>query len=393
MRARDHANSPRRRRRSGPGARAPVLARHARAAPPSSADLPDQGVRAALLACGSAEMEVLAPIGPDTGVARFLESRGEGLHHLCFESDDVVREVRRFIGTGVDMVDGKPRQGLAGKIAFVHPRACAKLLVELATPSAPSSLPATSLGLVAVHGKVETVGEAAQRFQDLFGMSRGFAADDGSFVQLSLAGVMLQLDAGRGRESEARVHRAPPEDGRPAGDGPAARRARRPVPGATPWDSWSPRDRAGAPRSSWSPAADGLEEDSRVRLKGQVALVTGGGTGIGRGISLAFAREGAAVAVNYQKSRDKAEETVRRSARRRAGDRPPGRRAPRGRLQAAGGLGRARVGAARRAREQRRLDDAGPARRPRSPDRRDLAARCSTRTSWARGTASSTRRP
>jgi methylmalonyl-CoA/ethylmalonyl-CoA epimerase len=158
-----------------------------------SADLPDQGVRAALLACGSAELEVLAPMVPDTGVARFLKSRGEGLHHLCFESDDVVREVRRFVGTGVDMVDGKPRQGLAGKIAFVHPRVCAKLLVELATPSEPSSLPATSLGLVAVHGKVETVGEAAQRFQDLFGMSRGFAADNGSFVQLALAGVMLQL--------------------------------------------------------------------------------------------------------------------------------------------------------------------------------------------------------
>jgi methylmalonyl-CoA/ethylmalonyl-CoA epimerase len=158
-----------------------------------SGDLPDQGVRAALLACGPAELEVLAPTVPDTGVARFLKSRGEGLHHLCFESDDVVREVRRFVGTGVDMVDGKPRQGLAGKIAFVHPRACAKLLVELATPSAHTSLPATSLGLVAVHGKVENVSEAAQRFRDLFGMSRGFAADDGSFVQLSLAGVMLQL--------------------------------------------------------------------------------------------------------------------------------------------------------------------------------------------------------
>jgi methylmalonyl-CoA/ethylmalonyl-CoA epimerase len=158
-----------------------------------SADLPDQGVRAALLACGPAELEVLAPMVPDTGVARFLASRGEGLHHLCFESDDVVREVRRFVGTGVDMIDGKPRQGLAGKIAFVHPRACAKVLVELATPSAHASLPATPLGLVAVHGKVENVSEAAQRFQDLFGMSRGFAADDGAFVQLALAGIVLQL--------------------------------------------------------------------------------------------------------------------------------------------------------------------------------------------------------
>jgi 3-oxoacyl-[acyl-carrier protein] reductase len=56
--------------------------------------------------------------------------------------------------------------------------------------------------------------------------------------------------------------------------------------------------------------AERLEEDSRLRLKGQVALVTGGGTGIGRGISIAFAREGARVALNYQKSKDKAEDTL-----------------------------------------------------------------------------------
>jgi methylmalonyl-CoA/ethylmalonyl-CoA epimerase len=158
-----------------------------------SGDLPDMGVRAALLACGPGELEVIAPMTPDTGVARFLKSRGEGLHHVCFESDDVEREVRRFIGTGVDMIDGKPREGLAGKVAFVHPRACAKLLVELATPSAGAPLPETPLALWAVHGKVEDVGAAAQRLQDLFGMNRGFAPEDGSFVQMSLAGLMLQL--------------------------------------------------------------------------------------------------------------------------------------------------------------------------------------------------------
>jgi methylmalonyl-CoA/ethylmalonyl-CoA epimerase len=158
-----------------------------------AADVPDQGVRAALLACGTTEIEVIAPTAPDTGVSRFLASRGEGLHHVCFESDDVVREIRRFIGTGVDMLDGKPRPGLAGQVAFVQPRASEKLLVELATPSAPASLPETALGLVAVHGKVESVGAAVQRFRDLFGMRQGLQAEDGSFAQLSLAEVILQL--------------------------------------------------------------------------------------------------------------------------------------------------------------------------------------------------------
>ena len=158
-----------------------------------SADLVDQGVRAALLACGSGELEVLAPMRSDSGVARFLASRGEGLHHVCFESDDVVREVRRFIGTGVDMIDGKPRPGLAGKVAFIHPRACAKLLVELVTPSARAPLPETPVALAAIHGKVEDVPAAAQHLQDLFGLTRGFAPADGSVVQLSLAGLTIQL--------------------------------------------------------------------------------------------------------------------------------------------------------------------------------------------------------
>jgi methylmalonyl-CoA/ethylmalonyl-CoA epimerase len=158
-----------------------------------SADVPEHGVRAALLACGAGEIEVLAPTNADSGVARFLQSRGEGLHHICFESDDVVREVRRFIGTGVDMIDGKPRPGLAGKVAFIHPRACGKLLVELVTPSGRADQSETPLALSAVHGKVEDVREAAQRLQDLFGMSRGFAAEDASFIQLSLAGLMVQL--------------------------------------------------------------------------------------------------------------------------------------------------------------------------------------------------------
>jgi methylmalonyl-CoA/ethylmalonyl-CoA epimerase len=157
-----------------------------------SAALPDQGVLAALLACGTSEVEVLVPTTPDTGIARFLASRGEGLHHVCFESDDIAREVRQLIGTGVDMIDEKPREGLAGKVAFVHPRACGKLLVELATPSALAPLPGTPVALAAVHGTVEDVDAAAQQFQDLFGMTRS-GSDERVVAQLSLGGLTLRL--------------------------------------------------------------------------------------------------------------------------------------------------------------------------------------------------------
>jgi hypothetical protein len=65
--------------------------------------------------------------------------------------------------------------------------------VELATPSSRAPLPETALALAAIHAKVENVGETAQRLQDLFGMSRGFAAEDGSFVQLRLGELTIQL--------------------------------------------------------------------------------------------------------------------------------------------------------------------------------------------------------
>jgi methylmalonyl-CoA/ethylmalonyl-CoA epimerase len=159
------------------------------------AEVPDQRVRAALLACGSCEIELLTPTTDDSGVARFLASRGEALHHVCFESDDVGRELRRFRGTGVDLIDPKPRPGLAGSVAFVHPKACAGILAEVVTPGRSEPLPDAPLALVAAHARVADVADGAQRFQDLFGLKRGLASADGSFVQLGLAGVMLQLTA------------------------------------------------------------------------------------------------------------------------------------------------------------------------------------------------------
>jgi methylmalonyl-CoA/ethylmalonyl-CoA epimerase len=97
------------------------------------ADVADQGVRAALLAAGDSEIELLAPTAPDTGVARFLAKRGEGLHHLCFHTPSVDRDLDALRAQNVPLLDLTPRDGLAGRIAFLHPRACDGVLVELAT--------------------------------------------------------------------------------------------------------------------------------------------------------------------------------------------------------------------------------------------------------------------
>jgi methylmalonyl-CoA/ethylmalonyl-CoA epimerase len=100
------------------------------------AEVRDQGVRAALLDAGPSEVELLEPLHPDTGVGRFLARHGERLHHVCFDTPDVAAALGDLRRRGVELIDAAPRPGLAGRIAFLHPRACAGLLVELATPPA-----------------------------------------------------------------------------------------------------------------------------------------------------------------------------------------------------------------------------------------------------------------
>jgi methylmalonyl-CoA/ethylmalonyl-CoA epimerase len=95
----------------------------------------DQGVKAALLPVGEAEIELLEPIKPESGVARFLERRGEGLHHVCLETDDIEGELARLKDEGVELIDQEPRSGLAGQVCFLHPRALHGMLVELAQPA------------------------------------------------------------------------------------------------------------------------------------------------------------------------------------------------------------------------------------------------------------------
>jgi methylmalonyl-CoA epimerase len=94
----------------------------------------DQGVKAALLTIGGSEIELLEPLGPDTPVGRFLERRGEGIHHICLQTDDIDKELAGLKTKGVELIDQEPRQGLAGRICFLHPRSTKGVLVELAQP-------------------------------------------------------------------------------------------------------------------------------------------------------------------------------------------------------------------------------------------------------------------
>ena len=96
------------------------------------AEVPDQGVRAVLLAAGESEVELLEPLDPASGVGRFLARRGEGLHHVGYGVSDIGRALAEVAGTGVRLVDERPRHGSMGaSIAFLHPADLGGVLTEL----------------------------------------------------------------------------------------------------------------------------------------------------------------------------------------------------------------------------------------------------------------------
>ena len=94
-------------------------------------DIEDQGVRAALVRVGGSQLEFIQPTDPEGGVARFIERRGEGMHHICFEVEDLAATLERLHAQGVKLIDRAPRKGLSGSIAFIHPRATGGMLIEL----------------------------------------------------------------------------------------------------------------------------------------------------------------------------------------------------------------------------------------------------------------------
>ena len=92
----------------------------------------DQGVEVAEFPVGESSVELITPVRDGTGIAKFLEKRGEGIHHVCYAVPDLDAELARLAAAGVALIDEKPRIGAGGDlIAFLHPKSTNGVLTEL----------------------------------------------------------------------------------------------------------------------------------------------------------------------------------------------------------------------------------------------------------------------
>jgi methylmalonyl-CoA epimerase len=94
-------------------------------------DIESDRVRIAFLGLGASKVELVEPTDDTTGVARFLANKGEGFHHVCIEVANLTEELTRLGIDGVELIDTAPRHGAEGPVAFLHPRSCHGVLVEL----------------------------------------------------------------------------------------------------------------------------------------------------------------------------------------------------------------------------------------------------------------------
>ena len=88
-------------------------------------------VEVAFLDAGNSALELLAPLDTTSGTARFLQNRGEGVHHICFAVDDIAATLAELRAQGMRLIDEQPRQGIHGLVAFVHPKATHGAMIEL----------------------------------------------------------------------------------------------------------------------------------------------------------------------------------------------------------------------------------------------------------------------
>ncbi len=93
--------------------------------------IPEQDVKIGFLPSGDSEIELLQPINPTSGIAQYLAKRGEGLHHICLEVDDIEATLADLKARGTQLIDQTPRRGAYGRVAFIHPKGAHGVLIEL----------------------------------------------------------------------------------------------------------------------------------------------------------------------------------------------------------------------------------------------------------------------
>ncbi|MCL7451720.1 MAG: methylmalonyl-CoA epimerase [Anaerolineae bacterium] len=95
------------------------------------AEVDDQKVRVAFLPVGESNIELVQPTSGETGIARYLEKRGEGIHHICLEVEAIEEALARLKAHRVPLIDEEPRPGAHGRVAFIHPKGMHGVLIEL----------------------------------------------------------------------------------------------------------------------------------------------------------------------------------------------------------------------------------------------------------------------
>ncbi|HMA62112.1 MAG TPA: methylmalonyl-CoA epimerase [bacterium] len=95
-------------------------------------EVPDQKVKVAMFQVGEVRIELLEPTSEKSPIARFIDKKGEGMHHIAYESDDIEKEIEQAADQGIQMIDKEPRDGAHNtKIAFMHPKSTGKVLTEI----------------------------------------------------------------------------------------------------------------------------------------------------------------------------------------------------------------------------------------------------------------------
>lgn len=95
-------------------------------------EVKDQMVRVAMFGVGEVKIELLEPTSPDSPIAKYLEKKGEGLHHIAYQTDDIKSEISHLAKNNIQMIDEIPREGIHNsKIAFLHPKSSGKILTEI----------------------------------------------------------------------------------------------------------------------------------------------------------------------------------------------------------------------------------------------------------------------